>query len=96
MVLLEGMAAGTPVVAAANEGYSSVIEHGHDGLLVPPKDDEALARAITSLLKDPGLRARLGANGRQTAEEYSWERVAGRVMSYYLTLLHSRQAAAAT
>ena len=83
VVLLEAMAAGTPIVAAANEGYSTVIEHGVDGLLVPPKDDVALAEAIDSLLHDAQLRGRLAANGLRTAERYRWESVAGRVMDYY-------------
>lgn len=87
IVLLEAMAAGKPVVASNIEGYASVITHGHEGLLVPPKKDEQLANAIGALLKDPALRARLGANGRETVEEYRWERVAERVMDHYKSFL---------
>ena len=94
IVLLEAMAAGTPIVASAIEGYSSVITHGQDGLLVPPKDDKELAAAIDTLLRDPALRERLAAGGRETAEEYRWERVATKVMDHYMTVLH-RQAAVA-
>ena len=83
IVLLEAMAAGKPIVASSIEGYSSVITHGKEGLLVPPRDDEALADAIDVLLKDPALRQRLAANGRRTADEYRWERVARRVMDLY-------------
>ena len=92
IVLLEAMAAGTPLVASANEGYASLITHGYDGMLVPPKDDEALAEAIASLLRDPDLRSRLAYNGRRKAEEYRWERVADRVMDYYDTVLDSVEA----
>ena len=93
IVLLEAMAAGKPVVASNIEGYSSVLTHGRDGLLVSPKSDDELADAIATLLKDPGLRSRLAANGRRGVEEFRWERVAGRVMDYYVSFLDGRQAA---
>ena len=87
IVLLEAMAAGKPIVATSIDGYSSVITDGKEGLLVPPKDDEALADAIASLLKNPSLRVSLTTHGRQKAEEFRWERVAKRVMDYYLSCL---------
>lgn len=83
VVLLEAMAAGTPVVATNIEGYSSVITNGKNGLLTTPKDDKALAYTIESLLKGPDIRARLVDEGRRTAESYRWERVAARVLAYY-------------
>ncbi len=91
IVLLEAMAAGTPVVASDIEGYSSVVTDGREGLLVRPKSDEGLADAISALLKNPDLRDRLGANGLTRAEQFRWEGVAGRVIDYYGTLLDSRQ-----
>ena len=91
IVLLEAMAAGTPVVASDIEGYSGVVTHGCEGLLVPPKDDEALACAIRTLLENPDVRARLGSNGYERAQEFRWDRVADRVMSYYQTILNARQ-----
>ena len=94
IVLLEAMAAGKPVVASDIEGYSSVVTHGQEGLLVEPKQEAALAQAIDVLLRDPALRARLAANGQRKAEQYRWERVAGQVMDYYNETLHEvRQAA---
>ena len=93
IVLLEAMAAGRPVVASDIEGYSSVMTHGREGLLVPPKKDDALADAISVLLKDPGLRASLGANGRRKADEYRWESVAGQVLDYYGEFLEIHKAA---
>ena len=83
IVLLEAMAAGAPVVATGIAGYASVIRHGHDGLLVPPKDEDALAAAIETLVRDPSLRARLSANGVRTADAFRWERVAAKVMDFY-------------
>lgn len=87
IVLLEAMAAGKPIVATSIEGYRSVMSHEREGFLVPPKDEASLGEAITTLLKDPDLRARLGANGLQRAQEFTWDRIAKRVMDYYKTFL---------
>ena len=83
IVLLEAMAAGAPIVASGIEGYSSVVTHGRDGLLVPPKDEDALADTIGALLKDAALRRRLSTAGTMNVQEYRWERVAWRVMDCY-------------
>jgi phosphatidyl-myo-inositol alpha-mannosyltransferase len=83
IVLLEGMAAGRPIVASAIAGYASVLTHEREGLLVPPEDPTALALALVRVLSDPGLRERLGAAGRLTAERYDWPRIASRVLGVY-------------
>ncbi len=80
---MAAMSTDVPVVAKEIEGYASVVDHGLNGLLVPPKDAEQLADAIASLLRDPELRARLSSNGSLRADEFRWDRVAGRVMDYY-------------
>ena len=92
IVLLEAMAAGAPVVATSIAGYASVIRHGHDGLLVPPKDEDALAAAIDTLVRDPSLRARLSENGVRTADAFRWERVAAKVMDFYAEFAPRRRA----
>ena len=65
--VIEGMAAGRVVVATDVGGVRDVIEHGRTGLLVPPRQPQALAEAIGSLARDAGARNRMGRNGRQAA-----------------------------
>ena len=87
IVLLEAMASGTPIVASHNEGYSAVLNHGEQGLLVPPGDSAALTEALAVLIRDAEMRREMGKLGRQTVERYRWEGVSGQVMDYYLDLM---------
>jgi phosphatidylinositol alpha-mannosyltransferase len=88
VVLLEAMAAGVPVVASNIEGFAGVITDEVDGLLVRPKDGDALAAALLQLIRDPVQRSALAARGQATAEYYSWDNIARRVLSYYERLLY--------
>lgn len=89
IILLEAMAASKPIVASAIEGYASVLSHGVEGLMVPPRDEQALASALIKLLGDETLRREMGARGRLKAEECSWPNVAGRINEYYTSLLNA-------
>ncbi len=83
IVLLEAMAAGTPIVASDIHGYKGVVRRGREGLLVPPRQPRELAIAIDRLLRDPALREQMGAAGQARAEEFSWPRVTAKVDDYY-------------
>jgi phosphatidylinositol alpha-mannosyltransferase len=87
IILLEAMAMGKPIIASNIEGYASVINHGADGLLVPPRDTKTLAQTLISLLNDGSLCQEMGDKGRAKALEHSWERIAGNVLDYYLRVL---------
>ncbi len=87
LILLEAMAMGKPIVASNIEGYASVIDHGVDGQLVPPRDTGALARALISVMNDGSLCQEMAARGRAKALEHSWEYIAQRVLDYYTRVL---------
>jgi phosphatidylinositol alpha-mannosyltransferase len=91
IVLLEAMAAGKPIIASNIKGYADVIAHGSEGLLVPPRDEKRLARALVSLVTDGALRQEMGARGRIKALDYTWESIAVRVLACYSEVLNKRQ-----
>ena len=63
------------------------MSHGSEGLLVPPRDEQALASAVIHLLGDKALRQEMGERGRLKADKYSWQNIARKVMDYYASLL---------
>ena len=83
VVLLEGMAAQTPVVASDLPGYRNVARSGADGILVPPDDAAALAAALAKVLENPTCAERLVASGRERAEEFSMDNLAARYVELY-------------
>jgi len=91
IVLLEGMAAGVPVVASDIVGYRSVLDDGVQGVLAPPRQPEKLAQAIINLLQDPARREQMGQAGRARAGAYAWSRVAGQVLDFYRQVIAKRE-----
>jgi glycosyltransferase involved in cell wall biosynthesis len=77
---MEAMALGLPTVGTDAGGVGEIITHNHDGLLVPPEDDERLAAAIARLMDDPGLRRRIGKNARQTIVDRFDSRIGAAVL----------------
>lgn len=70
LVAAEAMALGKPVVATRVGGLPDVVLDGETGLLVPPADPEALAAAVSRLLRDPALASQLGEAGARRADEH--------------------------
>jgi glycosyltransferase involved in cell wall biosynthesis len=85
---LEAMALARPVVASRVGGLAEAVEDGRTGLLVGPGDTAALAAALARLLREPELRARLGAAGpARVAEDHSVSRLVESYEALYLEML---------
>ncbi|MEM9153560.1 MAG: glycosyltransferase family 4 protein [Cyanobacteria bacterium P01_F01_bin.33] len=88
MVAAEAMMRGTAVVASASGGLLEVVQNNHTGLLVPPENVDALARALLTLLSDRALAERMGRAGRIVARAQFSETVfVDRFIHRYETLL---------
>lgn len=86
--LLEAMACGVPCIATRVSGSEDIIEHETNGLLVPPLDPAALARALKRLIEDAELAQRLAHAGRATAlHDYQLNMVAEQFLALYRLLL---------
>ncbi|MBI4478309.1 MAG: GNAT family N-acetyltransferase [Acidobacteria bacterium] len=91
-VLLESMAAGAPVVATHVGGTTEALTDGVNGLLVPPGDSAALARAVARLLEDHALAARVGRAARATiVQRFPIERMVRATEDLYLELLDRKR-----
>ena len=88
VVLLEAMAAGTPVVASNLDGYRNVATDDETALLVETGNVAGLASALARVLVDPRLAARLTANGREHAQRFSMDTLADRYIEMYERALH--------
>ena len=89
-VTLEAMAAGVPVVAADATGACDLVDEGETGFLVPPRDAAAYADAIARIVREPGLRQRLGDAGHAKAAGYRWDAINQTVLDAYRALLARR------
>jgi phosphatidylinositol alpha-mannosyltransferase len=83
VILLEAMAAATPVVASDLEAFRRVLANGAAGQLFPFGDATALAAAIGGLLDDPALRARLVAAGTRAVAPFDWSVVVEQILRVY-------------
>lgn len=95
--VLEGMAAGLPVVATDVGGTAELVTHGVTGLLVPPEDPAALADAFAELLTNHERRAAMATAARQRAErEFTLDRMVRRYQDLYVSLAGPTVASAAS
>ena len=89
-VAIEAMLAGRPVVASNVGGLKDIVDPGVTGLLVPPRDPDALAAAIDELLADPARREHMGAAGRIRARAFEVGTVAPRLVELFEQLRAAR------
>jgi glycosyltransferase involved in cell wall biosynthesis len=91
LAIIEAMMAGLPVVATRVGGVPELVEDGVTGVIVPPRDSEALAAALKRLLADPGLRSRMGRAGQERAfRDFAGDRMARETEELYEELLAVR------
>ncbi len=83
IVLVEAMAAGTPIIASDLPAFRRVLENGTSGMLVPVGDSAALASGISRLLVDDMARSELADAGRRRVQEFDWDRVVDEVIAVY-------------
>jgi phosphatidylinositol alpha-mannosyltransferase len=83
IVLIEAMAAGTPVVASDLEAFRRVLDDGEAGVLVPVGDCAALATSLITLLQDATARAELAVTGSRAVLAYDWEHVTAQIVEVY-------------
>jgi glycosyltransferase involved in cell wall biosynthesis len=85
-VVLEAMAAATPVIVTPQVGLADDVRRAHAGVVVE-RDPRQLAAAIEELLRDPERRAEMGRRGRRLVEErFTWPRVAEEMEAHYARL----------
>jgi phosphatidylinositol alpha-mannosyltransferase len=87
VVLVEAMAAGTPVVASALDGYQNVATDGVDSVLLPPGDSAALGTALAALLADPLRQDQLRTAGLIRSTDFSMSSLVDRYLEIYTELI---------
>ena len=85
-VLKEAMAAGTPVVATALDGIDEIVEDARHGLLVPPGNAPALARAMVLLARDRALRSGYAAAAKERVLEFTADRMVEGTLAVYRSI----------
>jgi D-inositol-3-phosphate glycosyltransferase len=86
---LEAMACGTPVVGSAVGGIAFTIADGETGFLVPPRDPDALASRLDTLLNDEAIRRHMGVAGvARVVHFFSWSRVGTETAALYDRVLY--------
>ncbi len=85
-VIKEAMAAGVPLVATGLDGVEEIIEDGRHGLLTPPENAPAMARAMIILAQDGDLRARFAAAARVRVREFTVDHMVERTEAVYRSL----------
>ncbi|MDY6807137.1 MAG: glycosyltransferase [Cyanobacteriota bacterium] len=90
LVLLEAMAAGTPVVAARSGGIPDIVTDGVNGYLFDPADDDGAIAATKMLLERSEEREALRDNARQEAERWGWSAATQQLRTYYQSILSAR------
>ena len=88
MTVLEGMAAGIPVVASSTTGVAGLLRNNENGMVFDRYEE--LPGLLQKLAGDNGLRRRLGENGRSTAQDRRWQRVTQQYEELFMEILDKK------
>lgn len=89
---LEAMATGLPVIISREAGSAEVIKEGQEGLLLNnPRDPQEIAEKINILVNNTDLRTKMRERALKTAQEYSWDKVAQRILEVYKEVLNKEK-----
>ncbi|MFC2065142.1 glycosyltransferase family 4 protein [Chloroflexota bacterium] len=91
IVILEAMAAGCPVIASRTPGANSIIEHGHNGLLVEMEDVDGFVSSLEEILADPLLADNLVHNARLSLAQFTPEKITTKLANLYTMVLKNRR-----
>lgn len=89
--LIEAMACGLAPVTTATPGPREIVRHEHDGLIVPPRDSQAIEQALERLITDCSYLEQLRRNAYTTAQRYSWQHIAINRLFLYEKALRQRR-----
>ena len=90
IAIVEAMAAGLPVIVGDSPGCRDIVRRGRDGLMVPARDAEALAAAMSTLMSDDGVRRAYAAKAKARARDFSWDTVVDAYTALYAELYATR------
>jgi len=86
LTIIEAMAAGLPIVATQVEGNEDAVKNGQNGLFIPPKNPEALAKCVIELVNNDARRAVYAKKSKEMSEKYDWMDIAHAYLSEYRNL----------
>jgi glycosyltransferase involved in cell wall biosynthesis len=95
LVLLEALSQGLPVVATGTGAAPMLVRDGENGMLVPPRDSDAMFRAIAAVLDDPDLRQRMAQAASRQVRNYTWRTTALQTLDVYERARHTAARTAA-
>ncbi len=88
---LEAMSAGLPIVATRTGGIPEIVENNINGILVPPRDSESLARGIIALLRDQKMREKMGSASRQLVKNFSVDKMVEGNIALYQQVINKKE-----
>lgn len=91
LALPEAMACGLVPVTTATPGAMEVVRDGHNGILVPPRDTQAIIQALERLINDRAYLEKLRRQAYETAQNYSWSNIAATTLALYEEARHLKE-----